>query len=1271
MGQQEKKVEPQTGMFDDTSEDLPIMSGAPVQAQGPGAFKAKPVQKQDALPGMEAVKRPEFGIGSDKDSSGQPFKKRKKAIPVHAPEKKALPPDRQAARWSLADDEAIEIRELEEARAAMRAEWDRNISGPHGKGKLDTYIARYGRGNATDINMNLERGEARGFEDVYGASLGGREVQSLDDIQAYLQQYRDLRTEITKRQFQVDEAGRFKNKSSREIVDEVRPSLVEVGMDDADIEQLAQAARPDVLEFIESLGLPGLGPPPNVNLQKGSSYYGIVLNPDALNMLNLVGDKAFWKEVLDSIRRSFGPVDDRVASVARETLTNLDDAENLILRNLDRMLKPQKNQMSPNQRLRMMDLIDDKAVPRFKSELAIANEVGRETANWNMLNFGDRRNVDTILSSISPYPYFWSRMPARMALASLTKPRIVNNYWEVGDNLAEENKRRQRPDYREGSFALPGGEWLMGNPLLNAIPYGMYLSNNPFMETPTEDASATEQWLTSLQHVIPGLMPAYKYAYDKYYRGVDPEFMWSDLMPIPRMVGYFNMGRTGHISGPGSEPSVHPVMRLGDEWDYGRAGKAISLMVLDGEISPEMAAWAIDVGHQIRNGVGPLPEQPEEARGIWEAGVQAMAVDRGIALLAAFLIGVPIYHYPQLEHEMRMLKAERSGLKYSKEGRHEGEVGNIAGGRGAQKEYDRLLAEEKGLPEGQNALDPAYGYRQLYGEPEETSYRGATRPGARGSQLGFKPKEDAIYDYEEMKKNEWLAAHPEAHAGGDKQGYKLFQKYESDLKDEREEKIAALEEQYPSRQYGESGEFQFSGADYDPLAAMNPDELRVEAQDRAIKQAEKEVPYPEMEGLDGGGRAAAREAYDEAVVERAMQLLKRPEDLVGKYDQPPMGERDYTSEVAAAEARLAGQAGPTSTGPLPTPTAPEALGQPPQLGTLNQSLGDVTGMTEPTLPGAEPSVAAAGSVAPPAPGELTPEMLASRRETLGEQYDSPEEIAFWDAWQAQWDKVGADIEASRARVSSKFGPEMGSLFDQYYSYPKGSQQRKRFAAENPQMRAAWLYSDYPAEYGQVEQMFGEDAIMGWANRPAYIDTEAGRAARGQYWDENPQAYLVNVWLYGKYDPSSTSETKYDFGKDFDEAERRWPGIWTTVAGYKRGWDKATKSSYFDAHPNLSPFFDWWYDSDGSGSYSRNSRNSGYYGYRSFGGYGRSGGGGGGGEYTRSIDYGTPKVFVDPMSKELMPSTYGRNKRWRDPPPSPLRPTRDIEFWRGRTPSPTW
>jgi hypothetical protein len=799
----------------------------------------------------------------------------------------------------------------------------------------------------------------------------------------------------------------------------------------------------------------------------------------------------------------------------------------------------------------------------------------------------------------------------------------------------------------------------------------MYLNNNPFMETPAEDASETEKWLTSIQHVIPGLMPAYKWMYDKYYRGVDPDFQFSDLMPIPRMVGYFNMGRTGHIGGPGGEAAgttdVHPVMRLGDEWDYGRAGKAISLMVLDGEISPEMAAWAIDVGHQIKNGVGPLPEQPEEARAIWEAGVSAMAVDRGIALLAAFLIGVPIYHYPQLEHEMRMLKAERSGLSYKREGRHEGEVGNIAGSRGAQKEFDRLHAQEIGLgPDEGIPLDPAYGYRQLYGDPEETSYRGATRPGARGSQLGFAPKEQAIYDAEEDKKVQFLADHPEVHAGGEKGAYKGFQDYEETLKGEREEKLAALEKLHPSRQYGESGEFQFQGADYDPLAAMSPDELRIEAQDRAIRQAEKEVPYPDMEGLDGGQRADAREAYDQAVVERAMQLLKDPETLVGKYDQPPMGERDYTSEVAAAEQRLAGQAGPPSGGPLAPPPAPETLGQPPQLGTLNQSLGDVTGMTEPSL---APS-AAPGSVAPAGPDELTPEMLAGRRETLGEQYDSPEEIAFWDAWQAQWDKTGAAIEASRAAVSSKFGPEMGAKFDQYYSYPKGSAQRKRFAAENPDMRAAWLYSDYPAQYGQLEQMFGEDAIMGWARRPAYVDTDAGRAARGEYWDANPQAYLVNAWLYGKYDPNSTSETKYDFGKDFDTAESRWPGIWSVVAGYKRGWDKSTKSSYFDAHPNLSPFFDWWYDSDGSGSYRRNSTGSGYYGYRSYGrSYGRSGygGGGGGGEYTRSIDYGTPKVFVDPMRRDLMPPTYGSRKRWRDTPPSPLRKQRSLEMWRAGIP----
>jgi hypothetical protein len=159
-------------------------------------------------------------------------------------------------------------------------------SADYGIGKLDTQIARYGRGE--NINMSLNASEVKQFEDMYGAVISGRRMNNLDDVGAYLQDYKDLYSQIKKQRGYIAKSERFKKRSSQEIVEEVTDELVAAGMEPRDLAELAKASRADVLDFIE--GIPGLEPHALVDMPPGASYYGAVLNPDALNMLNMVGD---------------------------------------------------------------------------------------------------------------------------------------------------------------------------------------------------------------------------------------------------------------------------------------------------------------------------------------------------------------------------------------------------------------------------------------------------------------------------------------------------------------------------------------------------------------------------------------------------------------------------------------------------------------------------------------------------------------------------------------------------------------------------------------------------------------------------------------------------------------------------------------------------------------------------------------------------------------------------------------------------------------------
>jgi hypothetical protein len=177
---------------------------------------------------------------------------------------------------------------------------------------------------------------------------------------------------------------------------------------------------------------------------------------------------------------------------------------------------------------------------------------------------------------------------------------------------------------------------------------------------------------------------------------------------------------------------------------------------------------------------------------------------------------------------------------------------------------------------------------------------------------------------------------------------------------------------------------------------------------------------------------------------------------------------------------------------------------------------------------------------------------------------------------------GAAWGARKAQVYQVFGQETGGLYDQYLSLPSGSEERKAFKAEHPELRAVQLYTFQPEAFGQVVELFGQDGLMAWARTPAYAETAEAKAARAEYLDQNPKAFSVGAWLYGRpgSDNEETAEDekfRYNLGADYATAKEMFGAdIWLVVEGYKRQWPKEIKSQYYKEHANLSPFFDWWY-----------------------------------------------------------------------------------------------
>jgi len=119
-------------------------------------------------------------------------------------------------------------------------------------------------------------------------------------------------------------------------------------------------------------------------------------------------------------------------------LENLDRIEERMRLMMPELLRPRPNTLTPAQRLGLVNLADDLA-PQLDNLMAEASHLAEDMSNWNMLNFNDKRDLDMLAGVLWAFPYFWSRMPARGLMAALSKPGLVNLYFQAKQDIAIEN----------------------------------------------------------------------------------------------------------------------------------------------------------------------------------------------------------------------------------------------------------------------------------------------------------------------------------------------------------------------------------------------------------------------------------------------------------------------------------------------------------------------------------------------------------------------------------------------------------------------------------------------------------------------------------------------------------------------------------------------------------------------------------------------------------------------------------------------------------------
>ncbi len=1027
LAQIEKRAKPATpvqpgGFFAETSEDLPIFSGAAPRAPEVPPAPPRPTQGQEGMFDL----RPTMGTGE----------------PTYAPKASTRPPESAAA--SRASGEAAA---LEEQRSAMRDLWDRDIaSAVDGVPQLDAVVLRFTRNGIVNITGDFP------YEDMLGRSAGGYRFETGADVEKFLQDYVAAGARAKAVQADLKDANRYKRLGEKKVREAVTPILTEAGFAPDDLAKMSRRELLNALEQVEGKG---------DDLDLGETYFtaGVVPIPG-------------WQKFRDLWRRGRQTGNARVGTTgdaAQHVINTLDAAEAKVIDEVTRAVREgAPNTLTPQQRLRIIDLAD-RLSPEYDNMLATATEAGQKFADFAMLNFDNRMNIDSILAFILPYHYYWSRMPARALAVALQKPQMVNFYYENKRAIQGYNEQEGVPPRLEGTIPVYTFEdgtqlrWAAERYLNSAIPGAMYFQPNPFVEPEQAEGNPTAQWILNLMKYTPGLLPGYQLGMYRWLDEVAPRqdgrkwvdsWQMGDVAPLYRAYGEADKATGGAL--PGQLPE-QGLLGTGDEFNPYRDGRGSVIVGMREKADPYTIYYAQQVEYNKMHNLPPSTHIPADylkpAQELAAKGEQFAGKERLLTVGTSY-VGMPLYLYTNEEDQWRKMQETYFALGYD-------ENGNVAGSKEAQRGY----IDENPI------LGPTFAKSSLI-----PAYKGTT-PG-QNAQFGQKSDaEDATYDKYAAEKETYIAANP----GIDK---KAFRAWENDWYKRRQEELDSIETRYPDAAINSSE---------DRYRGMNPKELNEAATENARRQAEKDTGTPPVYPGDSSSQAekdkyfADKEKYDKGVEARLNELLGdmawldasvggKLLDAPKENDDPRFKSSGSFGQPETPFGRLLAPQPATPYGPAPRPDAGRTL-----------RVGPMTPLGKAPWQRTAEDVIKENAEKYYVPGEAAlKDRFADESAAAQAEYDkgSP----FWDEYQALGDdsaakrqylldhpdfakmykdKYGAWWEkGSTGKGGSGTGGDWSGAWDEYHGLGDNTEAKRQYLLSHPEFAKMYAekYGDWWTDY---------------------------------------------------------------------------------------------------------------------------------------------------------------------------------------------------------------
>jgi len=320
----------------------------------------------------------------------------------------------------------------------------------------------------------------------------------------------------------------------------------------------------------------------------------------------------------------------------------------------------------------MLSWLDETWDPAWHDFRLVALKYGEQAADFALLNYNKRRNLDSWLSLVAPYHYWYTRTGRNWAVRSFTKPWAITSFARFRNFIEEQNEGLPTRLKRSLTFQAPGAlpEW-MGNelyvdasrtiwPFLNVWPFSQLLDYN--WDDDDEAKGALDQ-IWNLQR---------NFQMRPYFFFDLARTLMSEEGSRARREAYYFAPQTAGIKGtsallrelfpqlledvipPGGwniEEGVRERLGLpraawADEpyWTY----MAITEMAAEGEITYEEGLATLK--DAVLNG--------NTENEIYQAALQRAGARKGIAQMTSFWLGQPINVYPVGERIRRGVAGE-------------------------------------------------------------------------------------------------------------------------------------------------------------------------------------------------------------------------------------------------------------------------------------------------------------------------------------------------------------------------------------------------------------------------------------------------------------------------------------------------------------------------------------------------------------------------------------------------------------------------------------